>query len=249
MNRPEQEGTAQAEGQWFTTTHWSVVLAAKQDSSEAAQAALERLCCTYWYPLYAYVRRRGHSPEDAQDFTQAFFTELLERSSLRTVDPSKGKFRSFLLGALQHFLLNEWDKSRRLKRGGHYQFIAWEEVNAEGRYTQEPSHDSTPDRIFDRIWALTLLAQVLERLKREYLAMDKAALFEALQGYLTGEKNSSGYAELGARLNMGEGAVKMAVLRLRRRYGELLRFEIANTVTSRQEIDEEIRQLFGVLAS
>jgi DNA-directed RNA polymerase specialized sigma24 family protein len=229
----------------FTTTHWSVVLAAAQTDSPQAAEALENLCRTYWYPLYAFVRRRGYSPEDAQDLTQGFLASLLSTHALGTVHPAKGRFRSFLLAALNHFLANEWDKAQALKRGGGQAPISLDA--AEERYRAEPSEGLSPDRIFERQWALTLLAQVASRLREDYETAGKGPLFEALQVYLSGEKGLPPYRETADQLGLGLDALKKAVERLRRRYGELLREEIAHTVSSKEEVEAEIRALFAAL--
>jgi DNA-directed RNA polymerase specialized sigma24 family protein len=231
----------------FTTTHWSVVLASAQGDSPQAASALEQLCRTYWYPLYAFVRRRGYSPEDAQDLTQGFLASLLSTHALGTVHPAKGRFRSFLLAALNHFLANEWDKAQALKRGGGQAPISLDA--AEERYRAEPSEGLSPDRIFERQWALTLLAQVASRLREDYETAGKGPLFEALQVYLSGEKGLPPYRETADQLGLGLDALKKAVERLRRRYGELLREEIAHTVSDPAEVDEEIRYLRSVVGA
>jgi RNA polymerase sigma factor (sigma-70 family) len=231
----------------FVTTHWSVVLAAGNAGSSDAAQALEKLCETYWYPLYAYLRHRRHSPEDAQDLTQEFFARLLASHALGAVHPAKGRFRSFLLASLNHFLANEWDKARAQKRGGGRPVISLEA--AETRYRAEPSDDLSPERIFERHWALTLLAQVAARLREDYHAAGKGEVFEALQGYLAGEKGPAPYRETAGRLGLSVDALKKAVQRLRRRYGELLREEIAHTVSGPAEVDEEIRYLRTVLSA
>jgi len=210
--------------------------------------ALAQLCRTYWYPLYAFVRRRGYPAHDAQDLTQDFFARLLEKTSLKSVDRAKGQFRSFLLASLKHFLDNEWDQARTQKRGGQCEFFPWDEFTGEKRYYQEPCHEMTADKIFDRRWALTVLEKVLDGLRGEYAAAGKGALFEAFEVFLSGEPAPMSYADLGDKLGMSEGAVRVAVHRLRRRYGELLRLEIAHTVASSKEIDEEIRHLIAALA-
>lgn len=233
----------------FRTTHWSVVLAADGSANPAAAAALETLCAAYWYPLYSFLRRQGKASHDAQDLTQSFFAHLLEKDRLRSVDPRKGKFRSFLLASIKNFLANEWDKTRALKRGGEFTFVSMDEAVGEERFRREPADAASPDRAFEQSWAMTLLDTVLARLRDEYTAEGKSALFEALQGCLSGERGGPPYAELAARLAMGEGAVKMAVLRMRRRFGELLRAEIAHTVTRPEEIDEEIRSLFAAVSA
>ena len=240
-------GDAFARNATFATTHWSVVLTAGQHDSPQAAAALEKLCRTYWYPLYAYVRRRGYSPEDAQDLTQGFLASLLSTPALGSVHPTKGRFRSFLLASLNHFLANEWDKARRLKRGGGQPAISLD--TAETRYRAEPSEDLSPDRIFERQWSQTLLAQVATRLREDYEAAGKEALFNVLQVYLSGEKGLAPYRETAGQLGLGLDALKKAVERLRRRYGELLREEIVHTVSDPAEVDEEIRYLRSVVST
>lgn len=233
----------------FRTTHWSIVLAANGSATPAASAALEQLCAAYWYPLYSFLRRHGRSPHDAQDLTQSFFAHLLEKDRLRSVDPRKGKFRSFLLASIKNFLANEWDKARALKRSGGFTFVSIDEELGEERFRREPALEAAPEQAFEHCWAMTLLDAVLARLRNEYSAEDKAVLFEAVQGCLSGERGGPPYAELATRLAISEGAVKMAVLRMRRRFGELLRAEIAHTVTRPEEIDEEIRSLFAAVSA
>lgn len=205
----------------FAATHWSVVLAAGDLSSPRSVEALEMLCGTCWYPLYSYVRRRGYSTEDAQDLTQEFFARLLSTQALDTVHPAKGRFRSFLLAALNHFLANEWDKARALKRGGGRAVISLDA--AEARYRAEPAELLSADRLFDRQWALTLLAQVTARVREDYHAAGKGPLFEALEVYLTGEKGLPPYQETAGQLGLSLAALKKAVERLRQRSGERLR--------------------------
>lgn len=232
----------------FVTTHWSIVLAAGRSDTTHARDALEKLCRTYWPPIYAFVRRQGHAPHDAQDLTQEFFARLLEKHYLGDVDRAKGKFRSFLLASLKHFLANEWDKVRAQKRGGGVIFIPIDARTAEPQYGIEPVHELTADKIFERRWAVTLLDQVLHRLSEEYRGGGKAKLFEELKFTLTGASRSVPYAEVAARLHQTEGAVKVAVHRLRVRYRALLRAEIAVTVASQDEVEDEIRNLFAALA-
>lgn len=239
-------GAAAVEKSWFTTTHWSVVLAAGQPASPEAQAALEKLCSSYWYPVYTFIRREGYQPEDAQDLTQGFFARVLEKNYFGQVNRQKGKFRSFLLAALKHYLSNERDRAGRIKRGGRHAFLSWDETEAEERFTREMAHELTAQKVFERNWALTLLEKVLEDLRAEYAALGKARTFDALQGCLSGEKDSATVTAAAERLKMRRGAVRMAVLRLRRRYAQLLRFEIAQTVRTPEQIDHEIRHLFGV---
>ena len=231
----------------FATTHWTAVLAAADEASPHAAEALEALCRTYWYPLYAFVRRKGHDAPEAEDLTQEFFARLLEKKYLEAAAPEKGKFRSFLLTAFKRFLANEWDRANRQKRGGGRELISLDETKAENCYRAEPADTMTPEKIFERSWALKLLEQVLNRLEREHVQAGKRELFEELQIFLTGEKSRSPYAEIAARLRMSEGTLKVTVHRLRRRYRELLRLEVAQTVASPAEIDGEIRHLFAAL--
>jgi len=233
----------------FVTTHWSVVLTAQRGDSTRAQAALARLCQTYWYPLYAYVRRRGYGPHDAQDLTQEFFARLLEQNWLSQADRDRGRFRTFLLAALSHFLANEWDKARAQKRGGAIQFVPLQLDSAETRYGQEPADPVTPEQCFERRWALALLDEVLNRLRQEQVEAGTGDLYDTLKPCLVGIRQAQPYAALAAKLGMTEGAVKVAVHRLRQRYRLLLREEIANTVATPGEVDEEMHHLFAVLAS
>lgn len=232
----------------FVTTKWSVVRAAGRSDTTTARAALEKLCRTYWYPLYAYVRRRGHSPEDAQDLTQEFFARLLEGQSLATADPELGRFRSFLLTVMNHFLTDEWKKAKAKKRGGGCEVLSLDWAAAEERFDLEPADNSAPDKVFEKQWALALLAEVLNRLETEYQQQGKTGLFAALKQTLMGSRESQPYADLAASLSMNESAVKVAVHRLRKRYRELIREEIAGTLDCTQDIDQEMRHLFRSLA-
>ena len=232
----------------FVTTHWSVVLTAAGTDTTRAHEALSSLCESYWYPLYAYARRRGHSPEDAQDLTQEFFARLLEKHWLARADREEGKFRSFLLMAMKRFLANEWDKAQTLKRGGHVQLVPFQFDTAETRYAQEPADTSTPDQVFEKQWALTLLQSVLQRLRADYAQDGKGQLFAALEPCLIGSRETQPYATLAAELGMTEGAVRMAVKRLRDRYRQCLKDEIAKTVAAPADVDEELRHLFRALA-
>jgi RNA polymerase sigma factor (sigma-70 family) len=232
----------------FVTTHWSLVLAARRSDSTRAQAALASLCRTYWYPLYAYVRRRGYGAHDAQDLTQEFFARLLAQGWLGQADRERGRFRTFLLSAMSHFLANEWDKARAQKRGGAVLLVPLQLDEAETRYGHEPADPFTPEQAYERRWALALLDEVLNRLQQECAADGKAQLFERLKPCLVGERENQPYQALAAQLGLSEGAVKVAVLRLRRRYRQLLRDEIANTVATKGEIEEEMHHLFAVLA-
>lgn len=228
----------------FATTHWSVVVSAGDSRSPLASRSLAILCENYWFPLYAFVRRAGHSAEDAQDLTQEFFLRLLDKHFLAAVDRQKGRFRTFLLTAVKRFLANEYDRTQAKKRGGGQTIVPLEDLEA--RYSQEPADTLTPERIFEQQWALALLDQVLARLQTEMTAGGKGALFDALKDHLT-DSQTAGYAVTAARLDMTEGAIKTAAHRLRRRYRALLREEIAQTVASPDEVDEEIRYLLSCL--
>lgn len=242
------EGGEMSPGSSFCTTHWSLVLLARDQQSPQAQQALAELCQTYWYPLYAYVRRRGHNPADAEDLTQGFFERLLAKDYLGDLTPGAGRFRSFLLTALKHFLANEWDRTQTRKRGGGQTIVSLDDQEAEIRYRLEPEDHVTPERLFDQRWALTVLERVLARLRAESAAGEKAALFDALKGFLSAEQPAGAYTETAARLGLKEGAVKVAVHRLRRRYGELLRAEIAQTVHDPADVEDEVRHLIAALA-
>lgn len=230
----------------FTTTHWSVVVAAGNASSPAAAEALARLCRDYWRPLYSYVRRRGYDVHDAEDLVQAFFERAIEKNYVGAADRHRGRFRTFLLAALEHFLAKEWQKSQRLKRGGGRMLISIDET-AEDGYRAEPADPVTAERIYDRRWALTLLEQALNGLRREYSDSGRIEVFESLAGILSGDKAEVSYGELAGRLGMSEGSVKVAAHRLRQRYGEMVRAEIANTVSRPEQVDQELRELMAVL--
>jgi len=230
----------------FVTTHWSVVLTAARSDTTRARVALENLCRSYWHPLYAYVRRRGYSPEDAEDLTQAFFAKLLERNAVAAVAPEKGRFRSFLLASLNHFLADEWDKARAQKRGGG-KVISLDLQSAETRLGEIPVENFTPEKAFEHRWAITLLEQVYQRLGGEYRAENKGMLFDSLRTSLAGASDAAPYAQLARQLDMTEGAVKVAVHRLRQRYRALLRETIADTVSGSDEVEDELRYLFRTL--
>jgi RNA polymerase sigma-70 factor (ECF subfamily) len=208
---------------------------------------LEALCRAYWYPLYVYVRRKGYAAEDAQDLTQEFFARLLARNYLNVADRNKGKFRSYLLGSLEHFLAREWSKAHAQKRGGGQAVHSLDETDAENRYLLEPAHELTAEKIFDRRWATTLLGQAMSRLREECVANHKGDLFGKVESLLSGEKGEASYAGVAAALEMSEGAIKVAVHRLRQRYAELVRAEIAQTVATPEQADEELHYLFAVL--
>jgi RNA polymerase sigma-70 factor (ECF subfamily) len=233
----------------FGTTHWSVILAARDHVTPQADGALAALCADYWYPLYAFIRRRGHDPDQAADLTQGFFARFLEKDYLASVDPSKGRFRAFLLAACKHFLANAHDREVALKRGGGRGLISIDLRDAEERYVCEPAHDVTPERLFERRWALSLLDRALDQVGREFHGGGKGALYERLKVVLTGAEGAAPYAKLGAELGMNEDAVKKAAQRLRQRYREVLRELVAETVDEPGQVDDEIRALFAILAS
>jgi RNA polymerase sigma factor (sigma-70 family) len=230
----------------FATTHWSVVLAAGGQDLPERTEALERLCRTYWYPLYAYVRRRGFGPEDAQDLTQEFFTRLLKKNYPAQADRAKGKFRSFLLLTLSHFLADEFDRANTRKRGGGQVFISLDQEAAEGRYRRELAADLSPEKLFERRWAQSILDQALKRLRAEY-GSESSEAYAVLKMFEPGEQATLSYAEAAARLDISESAVKSKIHRLRQRHRELVREEIAQTVSSAAEVDEELRHLIEVL--
>jgi RNA polymerase sigma-70 factor (ECF subfamily) len=232
----------------FATTRWSLVVAAQDRSQPEAGQALAELCRLYWYPLYGYIRSRGRSHDEAQDLTQEFFARLLEKDALAAVDQNKGRFRSFLLAACQHFLANRHDHDCAQKRGGGRQLVSIDFRDADGRYAHEPAHDETPERVFERRWALALLERVLARLRGEYEAAGRGRLFECLKSRLTGDR-SVPHARAAGELGVSEGAVKVAVHRLRQRYRELLRDEIGQTLDDPGQVEEEIRSLFAALGS
>lgn len=232
----------------FATTHWSVVRAAGKTSSPHYKEALGTLCRTYWFPLYAFLRRQGHNSNQAEEYTQAFFARLLEKRGLRLADSKRGKFRSFLLASLKNFLADERDRARAQKRGGGRKVLSLDFENAESQYTLQPAQQLDPEKLFERSWALTVLERTMVRLQDESGSTKKRRAFDHLKVYLTADKESIPYREVADKLKMTEGAVKVAVHRLRHRYRELLRDEIAQTVATEEQIDEEIRDLFAALA-
>ena len=243
MNDRSFEGQRQ-----FATTHWSLIDAAKADeaSQSRARKALEELCRTYWYPLYAFVRSRGYSAVDAQDLTQAFFARIIETSGFASADRERGRFRSYLLGAMKHFLANEWHRAQTQKRGGQVQLIEWDALDPEARYAGASEQSENPEHLFDREWALQTIAGALQELRDEMEKAGKGEQFEALKGNLTCEDELP-REEIAARLNMSEGAVKVAVHRLRGRYRNLLRAAIAETVSNEADLEDEMRYLVAVL--
>ncbi len=230
----------------FTTTHWSVVLTA-QGESPAAEEALEKLCRMYWRPIYSFVRRQGVAPEEAEDLTQGFFAQLLERGSLSAVRKEKGRLRSYLLGALKYFLADEQRRAMAIKRGKGQRLIPLEELRSENRVEMEPADPVTAEMIYERRWALTVLEQVLDRLKNEYRTAGNAALFDSLKQLLPDEPGSPSQAEIAAHLGMTENALRQAFYRFRQRYQSLLREEIAHTVATPGDIEDELRHLIAVV--
>src|SRR5436190_7817226 len=252
MSHPNPEAnpiSARASAGVFATTHWSMVLAAGHSSVPGAHEALETLCRAYWYPLYVYVRGQGRSPHDAQDLTQEFFARLLEKKYLRLADPDRGRFRAFLLKSLKHFVVNEWEKGQTQKRGGGQCAIPLDADMAESRYATEPVQTLTLDQVYEKRWALTLIEAVLARLRENYQAGGRLPVFESLKGFIWGEQSTLSYTEAATQLGLTEGALKVAVHRLRGRYRELLRAEIAQTVSTPGEVDEELQHLAAVLAA
>jgi len=231
----------------FDTTRWSVVLTARDGAGDAGRQALGWLCEAYWYPVYAFIRRQGHGPDEAADLTQGYFARLLEKHYLEDVRPELGRFRSFLLKSVQHFLSNERDRERALKRGGGKAPISLDGLDPERRLALEPRDDLTPEAEFERLWAVALLERTMERVAEEAAAKGRSRQFRLLKNCLTDTGSGSSYLDLSRELKVGESAVKVAVHRLRRRFGELLRAEIAETVADPREVDAEIRHLFAVL--
>jgi RNA polymerase sigma-70 factor (ECF subfamily) len=244
-----EDRTKAASAPLFVTTRWTVVLAAKDKESPDSAQALETLCRTYWYPLYALVRGYGYSPPDAQDLTQSFFARLLAKDYLRVVEPENGRFRTFLRMALKRFLANEWERLKAQKRGGGQTHLPFDTTMAETRFQNERAEAASPELIYDRQWALTLLNQATARLEAEYEASGKGAELRLLKPQLTADRGAIPYADIAAGLRISEGAARVAVHRLRKRFREVFREVIADTVSAREEIDEEIRHVLEVLGS
>lgn len=232
----------------FATTHWSVVLKAGASREDQDAKALNALCQSYWYPLYAYIRRLGHPPHDAQDLTQSFFAYLLEKELLAKADPEAGRFRSFLLGSLKRFMANEWRRSQAQKRGAGLAFSI-DAQDAEERYAIEPATTANPQSLYEQAWALAVMDQAFSLLEAEHRDAGKSALFDELNPFLQGDRMASSYSDIAKRLSMSEGAIKVAVHRLRQRYRELLRASVAHTVADPLEIDRELRHLVTVLGA
>jgi RNA polymerase sigma-70 factor (ECF subfamily) len=248
MTTPEDEcGTARAGVKVFPTTHWSVVLRAGELDAGIAHAALEDLCQGYWYPIYSFVRRRGSSPEDAQDLTQEFFSRLLANGGLATVHPAKGRFRSFLLASLKNLLANEWNRARTQKRGGGVPLFSLDEKTAEDRFQLEPPDNTTPEEIFERRWAETLLERVLLRVRAEWNERDKQQRFDSLKTFLTDRRGEVPFAEMAAKLGTTVPALRSVVHKLRELYRRVFLDEIAQTVDGPGEVEDEVRRLFAVL--
>lgn len=232
---------------YFATTHWTVVMAAGSHTT-GARAALDELCQLYWYPLYAYVRRRGSNPEDAEDLTQEFFRTLLEKEYLKAADRDKGRFRTFLLVALQRFLANDWDRARAQKRGGRSVHVCLDTSSAETQYQVEAASEVSPERIYDRRWAFALLGKTMARLRAEFVASGKQDEFEQIKECLTAERGALDYGALSRRTGMSEGTLRVGIHRLRKRFREIFREEVAQTVATPTEIDAEMRHLMAALA-
>jgi RNA polymerase sigma-70 factor (ECF subfamily) len=235
-------------GDIFATTHWTVVLAAGKRATPQFDAALEELCRTYWFPLYAYIRRRGYTKEDAEDLTQVFFARFLAKNYLAGLSAERGRFRAFLLASLKNFLANEWHKSQRQKHGGGETPLSLDWQTADTKFQVAATNEPSPDKAFDREWALALLAKVIERLQKDCEADGKAKLFEQLKIFLTAGNEGTAQSEVAKALGMEEGAVRVAIHRLRKRYRQLLRDEIAQTLADAADVDEEMRALFGAFS-
>lgn len=247
MNTP-QSRPGSANRAAFPTTHWSVVLVAGQDRSPQAEAALENLAQAYWYPIYAFLRRQGHAVVEAQDLTQAFFARLIEKNYPAQADPAKGRFRSFLLLTLRHFLSDERERAGAAKRGGGCVLLSLDEERSEARYRREPADMDTPETLFERRWAETILARAKSRLADEYAASGKEGIYQVLRGFQPGEQRSLSYQEAAGHLATTESAVKALIHRMRSRHQELVRDEIAQTVASAEDVDDELRHLIAVLS-
>lgn len=231
----------------FQSTHWSLIAQAADPDSPNTHEALSKLCENYWFPLYAYIRRKGHSHADALDLTQGYFERLLSKNYIAAVDRSKGRFRTFLLVSLEHFLAKEWNRAHRQKRGGGQTIISLDAVAAEERYRIEPQDNRTPAQIFDYEWALAVLNKAMARLGAEYESSGKGGVFHALNGFLSGEAPELPQEEIGQKLGMSAGAVAVALHRMRKRYGEILRAEITDTLTDRADLNQELQTLFAAL--
>src|SRR4051812_21671691 len=244
LSEDERAPTPPPTGRWFTTTPWGIVVTAKQQNTPEAAEALQTLCTNYWYPLYAYVRRRGHDAHLARDVVQDFFCRFIEKDFLRTVNAERGKFRSFLLASMNHSLANERDRARAIKRGGQFTFVSLDDETAEERYRLEPATSLTPAMIFERRWALAVLERALGELREEFVESGRQAQFERLKEFLEGGVGRGDYETVAAALKVTSGAVAVAVQRLRRRYRDLVRLEVSRTVLDPTEVEAEMRHLF-----
>jgi DNA-directed RNA polymerase specialized sigma24 family protein len=233
----------------FATTHWSVVLAAGSPESTRYQEAIEILCKTYWFPLYAYLRRCGYDTHQAEDHTQGFFTSLFEKQGLRWACAKRGKFRSYLLGAMKHFLSDEKDRAQAKKRGGGAKVLSLNFEDGESQYALEPVNQLSPEKLFERLWAVTVLKRSMQRLEAELATMHEEYVSKCLVAYLAPTEDLLSYRDMAVRLNMTEGAVKAAVYRMRKRYRQLLRDEIAQTVVTKEQVEEELQDLFAAFSS
>ncbi len=246
MSDITESSTKSSSSTWFSTTQWTVVLNARDERT--GNEALSQLCQTYWFPLYAYARRRGKSPEDAADLTQGFFERLLEKRFLDSVDPEKGRFRSFLLVAMRRHMGDVYDRNTAVKRGGKETILSLDMEDAEGRYGLEPAVDETPETLFERHWALLLLDKVLRQLQTEFIEAGKGAQFNKLKSFLTGEAERHAYRAIAQELETTDTSLRMMVSRMRQRYRELFRQEVANTVHDEKEIEAELQHLFAALS-
>ena len=247
MSDPKRANMSNPGDARFMTTHWSIVRAAGDSSAPQHQQALSTLCRTYWFPLYAYLRRNGHDANEAADHTQAFFAQLLDKKYLRQVRPKPGRFRSFMLTALKHFVANQYKHDRAKKRGGGKKILSLNYDQAEDRYALEPATDLSPEKLFEKSWALTVLTRTMERLEEELAAKNRQKFFEHLRAYVVADQSAAPYHDLADKLDMTEGTIRVAVHRLRKRCKEILRDEVAQTVTTPEEVEEEIRSLFTAL--
>jgi len=244
---PQKPADVPTTGMGFYTTHWTVILTARAEDGPAAQEALDKLCSAYWFPLYAFIRRQGCSPHEAEDLTQEFFYRFLERKPLMKLQPEAGKFRSFLLACLKNFLANERERAQAQRRGGGRPIISLDGAEAETRYSLEPTHSLTPDALFERRWAFAVLARTLDELSREHATVEQSQHFAELQGFLPGGQGSVSRNDLAAQRGVSVGAIDVAIHRLRQRFGVLLREQVAQTVSSEAEIEDELNHLISVV--
>ncbi len=249
MRTEDSSSESRAPGSVFATTHWSVVLEAGGQDTPQSAAALEQLCRTYWYPLYAYLRRTGCNPPDAEDLVQGFFLYLMEGQILRSVAREGGRFRSFLLGTLKNFVSDQRDKASAQKRGGGRRLVSWESAEAEHRFMLEPANVESAERLFERRWVLALLERAMERLQHECASAGKAELFAHIEGFISGEKGLASYADVAAQMKLSPSALKSVIFRLRQRYHELVREEVGHTVADPAELKDELRHLLGLFSS